>query len=68
MPPGRLAMDKRECTLIPSGAATGRYRSAVSLSRDNGLPIIVFKMRQRGNIVKVIMGERVGSRVCGDPA
>jgi uridylate kinase len=37
--------------------------SAVSLSRDNLLPIIVFNLRQRGNILKVILGERVGSRV-----
>jgi uridylate kinase len=37
--------------------------SAISLSRDNDLPIIVFNLRQRGNIVRVIMGERVGSRV-----
>jgi uridylate kinase len=37
--------------------------SAISLSRDNRLPILVFKMRQRGNIVRVIMGERVGSRI-----
>jgi uridylate kinase len=37
--------------------------SAISLSRDNDLPIIVFNLRRRGNIVRVIMGERVGSRV-----
>jgi uridylate kinase len=37
--------------------------SAISLSRDNGLPIIVFNLRQPGNILRVIMGERVGSRV-----
>jgi uridylate kinase len=37
--------------------------SAISLSRDNDLPIVVFNLRRRGNIVRVIMGERVGSRV-----
>ena len=37
--------------------------SAVSLSRDNKLPIVVFKLRERGNILRVIRGERVGSRV-----
>jgi uridylate kinase len=37
--------------------------SAISLCRDNNLPIAVFKLRERGNILKVIMGERVGSRV-----
>jgi uridylate kinase len=37
--------------------------SAISLSRDNALPIVVFNLRQRGNIKKVILGERIGSRV-----
>jgi uridylate kinase len=37
--------------------------SAISLCRDNNLPIVVFNMLQRGNIMKVILGERVGSRV-----
>jgi uridylate kinase len=37
--------------------------SAISLGRENDLPIIVFNLRQRGNILKVIMGERVGTRV-----
>jgi uridylate kinase len=37
--------------------------SAISLSRDNRLPIVVFTLKQRGNILKVIMGERIGSRV-----
>ncbi len=37
--------------------------SAISLSRDNSLPIVVFNLRTRGNILKVVMGENVGSRV-----
>lgn len=37
--------------------------SAISLSRDNSLPIVVFNLRTRGNILKVVMGESVGSRV-----
>jgi uridylate kinase len=37
--------------------------SAISLSRDNRLPIVVFNLRQRGNIQRVIMGENIGSRV-----
>ncbi len=40
--------------------------SAISLSRDNDLPILVFNLRQRGNILRVIRGERVGSRVGAD--
>jgi uridylate kinase len=39
--------------------------SAISLCMDNNLPIIVFNMRQSGNIMRVVMGEEgVGTRVC----
>jgi uridylate kinase len=37
--------------------------SAISLCRDNRLPIIVFDMTVRGNIQRAVMGERVGSIV-----
>jgi uridylate kinase len=37
--------------------------SAVSLCKDNNLPMIVFSMRERGNILKVIQGEKLGSLV-----
>jgi uridylate kinase len=38
--------------------------SAISLCMDNDLPIIVFNMRTAGNIVRVVSGEAVGTRVC----
>lgn len=38
--------------------------SAISLCMDNGLPIMVFNMRQAGNILRVVSGEAgVGTRV-----
>jgi len=38
--------------------------SAISLCMDNNLPIVVFNMRQAGNIMRVVMGEPgVGTRV-----
>jgi len=38
--------------------------SAISLCMDNNLPIVVFNMRQPGNISRVVMGETgVGTRV-----
>jgi len=38
--------------------------SAISLCMDNNLPIIVFNMRERGNIKRVVTGERgVGTKV-----
>jgi uridylate kinase len=37
--------------------------SAVSLCKDNGLPILVFNMTESGNIKRAVTGERVGSIV-----
>jgi len=38
--------------------------SAISLCMDNNLPIIVFNMRETGNIMRVVMGENgVGTKV-----
>jgi uridylate kinase len=37
--------------------------TAISLCKDNGLPIIVFNLNERGNIRRVISGEKIGSRV-----
>ena len=40
--------------------------AAISLCRENGLPIVVFKLLERGNIRRVVCGERVGSTVRAD--
>ncbi len=37
--------------------------TAISLCKDNNLPIIIFKLNQRGNIRKVVIGEKIGSLV-----
>jgi len=38
--------------------------SAISLCMDNNLPIIVFNMKEAGNIRRVVTGERgVGTKV-----
>jgi len=37
--------------------------TAVSLCKDNNLPMIIFNMNQPGNIKRVVMGEKVGSLV-----
>jgi uridylate kinase len=37
--------------------------TAISMCRDNNLPIIIFKLNQRGNIAKVVTGEKIGSLV-----
>ena len=37
--------------------------TAISLCMDNGLPIVVFNVRESGNIRRIILGEDVGSVV-----
>jgi uridylate kinase len=37
--------------------------TAISLCKDNNLPIIIFNLNQRGNIRKVVSGEKIGSLV-----
>jgi len=37
--------------------------SAVSLCRENNMPMMVFSMRESGNIVRVVQGEALGSLV-----
>ena len=39
--------------------------TAISLCMDNGLPILVFNMMQRGNIKKAVTGARIGTLVHG---
>jgi len=40
--------------------------TAVSLAMGQKLPIIVFNLREKGNIMKVISGEKVGTLITGD--
>jgi len=35
----------------------------VAMCRDNGLPIIVFNLTERGNIMRMSMGEPVGTLI-----
>src|ERR1700675_955382 len=37
--------------------------TAISLCKDNNLPIIIFNLNQHGNISKVVLGEKIGSLV-----
>jgi uridylate kinase len=37
--------------------------TAISLCRDNNLPIVIFNLNKHGNIRRVITGEKVGSLV-----
>ncbi len=39
-------------------------KSAVALCRDNGVHIVIFKLGQKGNFKKAVMGEKVGTTIC----
>lgn len=40
--------------------------TAATLCMDNNLPIIVFNLKERGNLKRVVMGEKIGTKVCGE--
>jgi uridylate kinase len=40
--------------------------AAIALCMDNGIPIKVFNLRVRGNILRVVTGEDIGSLVSGE--
>ncbi len=42
--------------------------TAISLCMDNNLPLIVFNMKQRGNLKRILQGERVGTLVTSGAA
>jgi uridylate kinase len=37
--------------------------TAISLAMDNRLPVIVFNLREKGNLRRVVCGENVGTRI-----
>lgn len=39
--------------------------TAISLCRDNNLPIVVFNLLENGNIAKAVSGESIGTRIQG---
>jgi uridylate kinase len=39
--------------------------TAISLCMDNRIPIVVFNLKKRGNVKRVVLGERVGTKVRG---
>jgi uridylate kinase len=42
--------------------------TAVSLCMDNGLPIVVFALMAKGNVIRAIHGEKVGTLISSEPA
>ena len=41
--------------------------TAITLSKENSLPLIVFNMNLRGNLKRLVLGEQVGSKIMDFP-
>jgi uridylate kinase len=39
--------------------------TAISLAMDNQLPLMVFNLKEKGNILKVVNGETIGTTIGG---
>jgi len=37
--------------------------TAISMCMDNGLPIVVYNLRQKGNLKRIVLGQKVGTKV-----
>ena len=42
--------------------------AAVSLCRDNNMPLIAFNLKKKGNLVRVVCGEKIGTLIREDPS
>ena len=41
--------------------------SAIALMRDNAIPIVVFSIRERGSLTRVLQGEGVFTTIADEP-
>ena len=40
--------------------------TAVSLCRDNKMPLIAFNLKKKGNLIRVVCGEKIGTLIHGE--
>lgn len=64
--PGAKRYDELDYTTVLTNKLRVMDATAISLCRENKLPILVFNLNQRGNIVKVLQGETIGTLVKGE--
>jgi len=64
--PGAMRYDELSYTSVLSQNLRVMDATAISLCRENGLPILVFNLTVPGNIVKALRGEPIGTIVRGD--
>ena len=63
--PGAHKFETIEYTEVLTRGLEVMDATAISLCRDNGLPILVFDFRREGNIRRILSGEPIGTLVHG---
>ena len=58
--------DKLNYTEVLSRQLRVMDATAISLCRENNMPVLVFDLTQPGNLLKVVQGEAIGTLVKGD--
>lgn len=61
--PDAIKLDKLDYMEVLSRGLKVMDSTAISLCMDNSMPIIVFNLKEKGNIKRIIMGEKIGSTV-----
>jgi len=64
--PGAKLYEHLDYTTVLSNKLGVMDATAISLCRENKLPILVFNLTRPGNIVKVLRGEAIGTLVRGE--
>ncbi|GAB3449498.1 UMP kinase [Streptomonospora sediminis] len=62
--PAAVKFDRLEYNEVLTRGLKVMDATAVSLCMDNGLPIVVFDLMGKGNIVRAVRGEKIGTIVC----
>jgi uridylate kinase len=64
--PDAVKYDRLDYTTVLADKLGVMDATAISLCRENNLPILVFNLTRPGNIVKVLRGEPIGTLVRGE--
>ena len=64
--PNAKRFDTVDYDTVLANNLKGMDASAVALCRDNGIPIVVFSIRDKGNLARVLKGEGVQTIVRGE--
>jgi phosphatidylethanolamine/phosphatidyl-N-methylethanolamine N-methyltransferase len=59
------AVERVQNLAMPNVTLKVMDATAISLCMDNDLPIVVFNLTKKGNILKAVLGERIGTVVHG---